>query len=58
MKQSPYDVPRNRSSLSPAATRVWEEGHSLVAVLFEMFLIAVIMQDHLGVAGGQPICIL
>lgn len=35
-----------------------EKAHPLVAVLFEMFLVAVIVQDHLGVASGQPVCIL
>lgn len=32
--------------------------HSLVAVLFEVLLVAVIMQDHLRVAGSKPVCVL
>lgn len=33
-------------------------GHSLVAVLFEVFLVAVVMQHHLWVAVDQPVCML
>lgn len=32
--------------------------HSLVAVLFEVLLVAVIMQDDLRVAGGEPVRVL
>jgi hypothetical protein len=50
MKWSPHGVSRSLGSLSKAAPR--GGAHSLVTVLFEVFFIAIIMQDHLRVAGG------
>lgn len=54
----PLPPPRASGARIPTPSHTCPCLHSLVAVLFEMFLIAVIMEKHLWVTAGHPVSVL